>query len=156
MYSLSLTSLIGLPTKRLVHNFQSPPSRRRAAVIRGAAPGAVVRPTLQVSLALVVPVAVALALLAVSRDPLTAARVRSVARVAAEVVVAADKITRAIGVKLAALALISLGLPAAKCPKFYRFSLVNWEIHTQAPTCKCHGCKLIPLVSSKLAWDGTD
>ena len=24
----------------------------------------------------------------------------------------------------------------------------------QAPTCKCHGCKFIPLVSSKLAWNG--
>ena len=107
---------MGLPTKRLVHNFQSPQSRRRAAVIRGAAPGAVVRPTPQVSLALVVPVAVALPLLAVSRDPLAAARVRTVARVATEVVVAADKVAGAIGVKLAAPALISLGLPAKKCP----------------------------------------
>ena len=111
-----------------MHSFQSPLSRRRAAVIRGAAPGAVVCPTPQVSLALVVPVAVALALLAVSRDPLTAARVRSVARVAAEVVVAADKIAGAIGVKLAALAFISLGLPVIKCSKFYRFSLIQLEI----------------------------
>ena len=110
-------------TKFLVHNFRSSPSRRRAAVIRGTAPGAVVCPTPQVSLALVVPVAVALALLAVSRDPLAAARVRTVARVAAQVVVAADKITRAIGVKLADLALIPLGLPATKCSLFCSFSL---------------------------------
>ena len=126
----SLTSRIGLPTNQSSGaQFLSPPSRRRAAVIRGAAPGAVVCPTPQVSLALVVPVAVALALLAVSRDPLTAARVRSVARVAAEVVVAADKIAGAIGVKLAALALISLGLPMIKCPNFYRFQLVHLELH---------------------------
>ena len=30
------------------------------------------------------------------------------------------------------------------------------EMNTQVPTCKCHGCKFIPLVSSKLTWDGTD